>query len=344
MFARFAGTRTPSAATPTPATTPSRSLLRRKSKVALDDESSYCLLSEDGVEVLAERPATSMSYLQNADFDPDTTLASIPSTGKKLKRSGSLGGLLKTPSRLNLRKSASRLRLFADTPGSAATAVDTPPSVSALNHLVASPPPPVPAVPLQSAALHQWAYRQSASLEDNDDDAEHLESPTSRKSKKPILSGVGVRVIPPLAKDADSNSARSTTSSHVRPGTVASRVSQLERRFSDHSSHGSISSNLQGGIGYNKIKTVIPVPPIPSVAGIGSVTTNAGRTPNAKPAWLSRLHIGGLSSKNKKSKLAGAAPISDVPTALAKEKAGADFVRRSQECKRSCLIKAIDTI
>ena len=108
----------------------------------LDDESTYCHLSDDGMEVLA------------GDGKPEKE------TGKRLKRSGSLSNMLKTPSRLALRKSTSKLKLFSgETQG---TGPNTPASATSVASYLNRDLPPLPPLPTSQAVSITPAAPSSA--------------------------------------------------------------------------------------------------------------------------------------------------------------------------------------
>ena len=255
-------------------TTPANSLRRKMSKPLLRNEESYCVLSEQGVEVVAA------STTLPEHGDPDVTLASIPSMGRKLKRAASLSTLLKTPSQLASRKTASKLRLFDDPPDTASTAVDTPDAASALDpaHLNYSGPfsgPTVPPVPgLQDQACAKMPYS---------------DSPTLRISH--IATDRNINAFD------ECNRTESVISTAERPhhGTVASRISRLERRASDHSTTSSVTTS--GSVlppilsSYSTVRSRSGRQTSPKQDAVCITAVNAGKTPPAKHTWLRKLQF-----------------------------------------------------
>lgn len=102
---------------------------------SLDDESTYCHLSEDGIEVLANASGGDKSV-----------------AGKRMKRAGSLSNMLKTPSRLALRKSNSKLRLF-DRETRKSSGLDTPASASSMAFNLDRELPPLPPLPSSAPSM-----------------------------------------------------------------------------------------------------------------------------------------------------------------------------------------------
>ena len=297
-------------------TTPVTPLRRKMSKPLLRNEESYCVLSEQGVEVVAA------STTLPEHGDPDVTLASIPSMGRKLKRAASLSTLLKTPSQLASRKTASKLRLFGSTPDTASTAVDTPDAASALDpaHLNYSGPfsdPTVPAVP----GPQDQACAKSP----------HPDSPTLRLSH--------------LATDRNNNTSEERTrtqsviSTSERPqhGTVASRISHLERRASDDSTTSSVAPS--GSVlppipsSYSTVRSKSGMQTSPKQDAVCTNMVNAGKTPPAKHGWLRKLHFGRHASVKRRDANECLVQDAILDGSLSNE----SEKHKSRQCKLDCI-------
>lgn len=169
----------------------------------LDDESTYCHLSDDGTEVLAGETHTEKSG------------------GKRLKRSGSLSNMLKTPSRLTLRKSSSKLKLFGSNTPATGVGPDTLASAASIASYANRELPPLPPLPATKAVP-----------------AASSATPSSAKSTKSLFARAVLRDrsnrLPTLINgDPD----------HAFPGTVANQVQRFQN------AHGSQPAAPSASVG-----------------------------------------------------------------------------------------------
>lgn len=131
----------------------------------------------------------------------------LSTSGKKVRKSPSLGNLLKTPSRMALRRVSSKLHVFSDTPQSALKK-HYPSTIRTHFHETPSCPPPVPSIP------------DSATTAVPD-----VKTPRSSKSIKSTKSGFFRTALKDKTKSANIGSGNGT---HAIPGTVAAHIQKLE--------------------------------------------------------------------------------------------------------------------
>jgi hypothetical protein len=245
----------------------------RKSKPSIDDEETYCVLSEEGVEILAKSEEDDFDLTM---YNRSDTISSVKKGSKALKRAPSLSNLLKTPSRLNLRKMPSKMKLFGDTPSSVKSSNINTPGDSSFSHSIHIPPVPQ-AVP---------AYHPSAN------------TPTSNKSSR---SSKGFLRRAVFRDKTDKLLTRTQppfhdVSEHPMPGTVASRIKAMEDTYR-RSLIVESENNASNTEGLETARSA-SVPLLNRPTGDGIIEqANVGKTPRNK--WLEQLHIGKSSTKRK---------------------------------------------
>lgn len=252
----------------------------KKSK-PIDDEETYCVLSEEGVEILAKSPEDDFDLTMNSRND--TTFSSIKKGSKALKRTPSLSDLLKTPSRLNLRKMPSKMKLFSETPSSVkstANVVDA--SFSESTH--------APQAQQAVSAHHTTTVNTPTSNKSSRSSKSFLRRAVFRDKTEKLLT----KVQPPF-QDA---------SEHPLPGTVASRIKAMEETYrrsliveSERTAAGGVEVTIETARSAS-------VPLLNRPLDAIDESTNIGKTPRNK--WLNKLHLGKSSSKRK--------PRLDIPS------------------------------
>lgn len=273
----------------------------------LSDENSYCMLSEEGMEVLAE-------YKQPQEISPAPIAAS---SGKRVKRSPSFGNLLKTPSRLNLKKMPSKLKLFSsETPLSRlenktpTTPYDREPPLPTL-----SPHHPVPAIPHPAITAYY-------------EDPPSAKTPSSRSSKSTTSSFFRTAL---RREKAGSVSSKSVLD--ARAGSFDGK-SVLDTRPASLSSKSVLEGGRRSTSGMPvadarprslSSKSVLQQPVLPGTVAAqiqrfedscipDSLTLKLPATEKtpAKNTWLNRLPFGKALSSKKKQRLA--IPTFDSPS------------------------------
>lgn len=245
----------------------------KKSKPSIDDEQTYCVLSEEGVEILAKSEEDDFDLTMYSRSD---TMSSVKKGSKALKRAPSLSNLLKTPSRLNLRKMPSKVKLFGDTPSSVKSNNLSISGDSSFSHSVHVPPVPQ-AIP---------EYHPSANTPTSNKSSRSSKSFLRRAVFRDKTDKLLTRTQPPFHDMSD----------HPMPGTVASRIKAMEDTY-----RRSLIVEIEKHANSMEVNEVARSASVPllnrSVAECTVEQANIGNTPRNK--WLEKLHIGKSSTKRK---------------------------------------------
>lgn len=247
----------------------------KKSKPLIDDEETYCVLSEEGVEILAK--ATEEEDFDLTMYSRTDTLSSVKKGSKALKRAPSLSNLLKTPSRLSLRKMPSKMKLFGDTPSSVKSNATSAVAESSFSHTADIIPPVPQAVPIQHPAANTPTSNKSSRSSKS-----FLRRAVFRDKAERLMN----RRLPPFHD----------VSEHPLPGTVASRIKAMEDTYRRSLIVQSEQTSNIAEIKETARSASVPLldrPETPS-SDNGNIV---GKTPRNK--WLNRLNIGKSSAKRR---------------------------------------------
>ncbi|KAK9895296.1 hypothetical protein P389DRAFT_211905 [Cystobasidium minutum MCA 4210] len=249
----------------------------KKSKVALDDDETYCVLSEEGVEILARSPEEE-EYDETMVSSKHDHSRSFSKSSKALKRTPSLSNLLKTPSRLSLRKMPSKMKIFTDTPSSAKS--NSTMAETSFSHNAEVPP-----IPAMLPEYHPAANTPTSNK-------------SSRSSKSFLRRAVFRDKVDKLASKP--TVALHDVSEHPLPGTVASRVRAMEDTY-----RRSLIVESEHTINAVSSIEVMRSASVPLLCRPDEEPVSC-KLPSAKfhrNKWLDRLNIGKSSTSKRKTRL-----------------------------------------